>query len=934
MVTRRSFTFGGLTLPLLAQGSLARGPDPSPAARPLIVVLSGIEAGTPFPRLSAFCEPFLEQGICITLGLSFKTGDGAGFDGLARDLRQLADTHPKLVEIAIDAGDIASADPYWQLRQASTLQAQFTKALNPAGDIFVEPLLMAMTLLTASPAHGLDDLGNMRAAGIRTVIHLKPQFTDERNLDPGYWQAGTGLRHAFVSATAPAASGLPPSPELDAAIDGFIARSGPAIYNIPMSSVGMLSDMDVPAYGRALASRLGGGLKMRHLRTELPHTVYVQSRTGPHRYIIVRIDDYRLNPDNDRAHIEFTDRLGALGIPMTEAVIPGGAVAIGSDAAAKARLAILKANAAYEPALHGLNHAPREMAGNSVEGDLTLVREGLRAIHDATGSVPVSFIPPNNAFDDNSLTALSRCGLANFSADQGNYDWIWGLDRHGLLHASNIVYPEKDWNNGVPLFRPDEILGQLGNNNDAVLMIHPATLSTPQKRQDCFDLLETLRTQPGTELTTLDRYASKVTQPMPMLQAVRAARMTVEVIDSREAAFVAPSRANLLEDAAAAWQYFDAWNKKFDTLVPATGWRNGKSLEAYPFLTMWDVASLIMAHVSAHRIGLIDNARFDSATAKIVTFLADATFRFNTSRLPAAEVPIGRVRGQRKGFDATDTGRLLIALKALDNYTDRGLGISKLVASWNLHAIVADGELYNVSKGRLDSNQANSYAHYAALGYRLWGVDVGPVYRETHPLADMDATLHFLDEIRARGRVATEPNVTELIETGESESGRVIGDMLLAAQIDRYHRTGIPTCVSEGPIDDRPWFTYQAYQIKEDGTGEWPVDGPPGGKKYLTAKVVEEVRAISTKGCFLWMAARPGAYSSMLYHLARESAKIDGLGFASGILERTMKRTNHSDINTNGIILEALAFMLTGRKPLLDLDRGTGQAIGPLTQLQ
>jgi len=54
--------------------------------------------------------------------------------------------------------------------------------------------------------------------------------------------------------------------------------------------------------------------------------------------------------------------------------------------------------------------------------------------------------------------------------------------------------------------------------------------------------------------------------------------------------------------------------------------------------------------------------------------------------------------------------------------------------------------LYNISKGRLDSNQANSYAHYAALGYRLWGVEARPVYRERHPLPDMDATLRFLDE--------------------------------------------------------------------------------------------------------------------------------------------------------------------------------------------
>jgi len=920
MVTRRTFALGALSLPLLGKTSLAELHSTANSATPLIVVFSGIDPAAGLSRLEALYKPFLQRGIPVTLGLSLKSGD----DTLGGELRRIADVYPHLVEFAIDAGNILSADPYWQLRQASTLQAQFTKLMNPAGDIYVEPLLMAMTLLTPTPARGIDDLGNIRAAGIRTAIHLKPQFADARNLDPGYWLAGTGLRHAFVSASVDAPAPFP-------ATDSLAVKSGPVIYHIPSASLAEIGDADLPAYAKELARQLGNFMNTQHLRSELPHTVYMQSQAGPSRYVIVRIDDYRLNPRDTPAHIAFTGQLTRLGIPMTEAVIPGGAVSIRNDAAAKARLASLQSSAGYEAAAHGLDHGSREMAGNALDSDINLVRESLRAISDATGAVPATFIPPNNAFDDNSLAALARCGVANFSADQGSYDWIWGLDRHGLLHGSNIVYPEKNWEQDIPLFAPEEMLNQLGARNDAVFMIHPATLSTAQKRRDCFDLLEKLRNQPGTELTTFANYADKVTQPMPMLQTIRKTRSMVEVVDSRETGFTPPSPAELMEDAATAWTYFDAWKKKFDTAVPATGWRRGKTLEAYPFLTMWDMASLIMAHVSAHRIGLIDGKRFDRAAAKIVRLLAASTFKFKTSALPMAEIPIGRARGQRQGFDATDTGRLLIALKILDEQTAQSLNIAKLVHGWDLPGIAPGGEAHNVSKGRLNPIPPNSYGHYVSRGFGLWGVALNPAFKELRPLESMDATLRFLDEVRARGRIATEPSTTELVEIGESEPGKIMSDMLLAAQIERHERTGIATCVSEGPLDRRPWFAYQGYQIAVDGSGGWLIDGPPGGKKYLTAKTVEDIRTVSTKGCFLWMAARPGAYSSMLYRLARERAKIDGLGFASGIFENTLKRTDHSDINTNGIILEALAFMLNGRKPLLG---ASADIIGPLTQLR
>jgi hypothetical protein len=75
-------------------------------------------------------------------------------------------------------------------------------------------------------------------------------------------------------------------------------------------------------------------------------------------------------------------------------------------------------------------------------------------------------------------------------------------------------------------------------------------------------------------------------------------------------------------------------------------------------------------------------------------------------------------------------------------------------------------------------------------------------------------------------------------------------------------------------------------------------------------------RMVSTKGCFLWHAARPGTYATLLYEHAREIARIEGLGFSSGIQEGTDRGSAVSDVNTNGLILEAIAYIMNGRQPL------------------
>jgi hypothetical protein len=118
-----------------------------------------------------------------------------------------------------------------------------------------------------------------------------------------------------------------------------------------------------------------------------------------------------------------------------------------------------------------------------------------------------------------------------------------------------------------------------------------------------------------------------------------------------------------------------------------------------------------------------------------------------------------------------------------------------------------------------------------------------------------------------------------------------------------------------------PYFTYQGYQLTDDG-GQFAVDTLKTSSQAEADKLADSLRLVSTKGAYLWYAARPGDYSEKLIALVREQAKMPGLGFSAGISERTGKLIEVTDVNTNGIILESIAYILGGRKPFL-LSEGT-----------
>lgn len=376
--------------------------------------------------------------------------------------------------------------------------------------------------------------------------------------------------------------------------------------------------------------------------------------------------------------------------------------------------------------------------------------------------------------------------------------------------------------------------------------------------------------------------------------------------------------ARLLADARTAWSYFSEWKVLKRARIPSTAYMDGGSRRGYPLLTMWDVASLINGCISARLLGIVTEAELTAFGERIIAILGQSTTRYGKSGLPGLEIAAGSAQAIRQGFDSADTGRLLISLKLLDNMTRGSLNVERLVKRWDFRIAVLDGAIRNLNGRRPQRFDPNSYVRYYMQGYNLWGFDLPDPLQSLLPDYDGNNRAAYFAAAAELSRYGTEPLATELIEIGVNNETLFLADMLYAAQIGRFNETGKLTCVSEGNLDQAPWFSYQSCQFGLDGKNRWVIDTNKAENAALLKKKGEALRAVSTKGCFLWSAARPGVYSNMLLEYARQKAADNRLGFRSNIYEATGTATTCSDINSNGIILEVIAYILGGRRPLLE----------------
>ena len=185
------------------------------------------------------------------------------------------------------------------------------------------------------------------------------------------------------------------------------------------------------------------------------------------------------------------------------------------------------------------------------------------------------------------------------------------------------------------------------------------------------------------------------------------------------------------------------------------------------------------------------------------------------------------------------------------------------------------------------------------------------VVREVETGSPADGIVLTNDTIHAaNGKpLGAEPLLLEALELGMSEESAFLADVLHVAQVEEFEATGELIAVSEMPIRREPWFIYLGLQLGREAR-EWGIDVVDGVEQYRTREFLEQNMALSSKAAYLWAAYRPGPYADALVAFVRERGRLP-IGFASNVGRvGGGAATTFTDLNTNAVILQAIAHRL------------------------
>ncbi len=361
-----------------------------------------------------------------------------------------------------------------------------------------------------------------------------------------------------------------------------------------------------------------------------------------------------------------------------------------------------------------------------------------------------------------------------------------------------------------------------------------------------------------------------------------------------------------------AWQYFER-NVRSETGL-------ADSVENFPATTLWDTGSFLLGLISAYELGLIERHRFDAMTEKALHSLARIPLfdgrvpnkSYNTISLNMVDYDNNESE-YGIGWSAIDVGRLLVPLNILVwRYPHHAEASAAVVDRWTLEAIVQNGSLFGaktneqsfdlVQEGRL------GYEEYSARTFGLLGLDVSEARRYDDYLTwvkvgsqKVGADTRSVELFGAHNYVLSEPYVLDGLEFGWDRSSRGLAYRVYLAQEERFQRTGLLTAVTEGHIDQAPYFLYNT--VFSDGR-TWGVLSTDGESH-------PDLRTLSTKAAFGWNALYDTPYTQILMREV-EDWNDPKRGWMSGRYEVDRRLNRSFTCNTNGVILESLAYRLNG----------------------
>ena len=365
--------------------------------------------------------------------------------------------------------------------------------------------------------------------------------------------------------------------------------------------------------------------------------------------------------------------------------------------------------------------------------------------------------------------------------------------------------------------------------------------------------------------------------------------------------------------ARIAWRYFEV-NYHADTGLV-------NSVDKYPAATLWDTASYLMGLISAYRLGIVPQEEFDSRMGKALKTLAslelfdDQLPNKSYNSMTTAMVDYqNNVTERGIGWSAIDIGRIMVPLNILIwNYPQHTDAVQTILDKWDMDAMLVDG----VMMGATIDNEGNTkyvqegrigYEEYAAKSLSLMGYDVSKALMYVDFLAyesiygiDIPTDLRDPEIYAAHNYVVSESYILDGLEFGWDFRSKEFAFRVYAAQQKRYENEGVLTAVSEDNIDEAPYFVYNTVFSSGEIWKAITEDGHDAA----------EHKTISTKAVFGWHALYATPYTELLVD------KVDELydperGWYSGWYEKKEKPNTAITANTNGIVLESLAYRALG----------------------
>lgn len=475
----------------------------------------------------------------------------------------------------------------------------------------------------------------------------------------------------------------------------------------------------------------------------------------------------------------------------------------------------------------------------------------------------------------------------------------------GMSSAARLIMPAVT---GADNWRLD---AGLAPNDDNLLLVTSADIPTQVDRLALAESLAALRDDGRAKLFTVAELANHLTAPDPILDRFQAARRLRQAAPPNQTPLAPADTTALLEDARLAWRYIERMTHP-DTGLCAGAAHLGAAgqLVISNQATMWDLASQIQGIVAANQLGLL---AADNAALRIVKILNNIPIKLiDGLRLPPLFVKTDRRAVFRSGFDFCDTGRFLIAL---DTAMLAGLlpatTAAAFFANLDLSATLRDGHPFSHGRSGWSDGFANHCTPYLARGLAKWGLAITSPYPALPDTPTGDDRMRLLYSIAQIGAYGTEPPLLEATELGPSPTTRCMADVLFDAQLRSFEITGRLKCVSETSLNMKPWFAYQGLRVDQPGEAGWVIRTGDPDPQYASDTFLSNIEAISSKAAFLWAAHYPHPYSTRLLAVVRSTARVPDLGFSVGVFVRDgAPMQGYSDINTNGVILSAIAYTL------------------------